>query len=155
MRRPRGTGWGGTFKGHGLAAERGAGSLVIPGEVRGRETAERVRAGLPYRSLHEVASAWGLNPHAVAEILRIPERTLARRRQSGRLRTDESDRLARLARVAALAESVFGDREKASRWLQAGNPALGGEAPLDRLDTDPGSREVEAVLQRIAHGILD
>lgn len=48
---------------------------------------------------------------------------------------------------------MIGDEEKAVEWLQTPNRALGGERPLDQLDTDVGAREVEDLLGRIAYGV--
>ena len=81
-------------------------------------------------------------------------RTLARRKVSQTLRPDESDRLYRVARVAARAADVLGSSEKAERWLKKPNPALGDEVPLRILDTDIGAQQVEAVLGRIEHGVF-
>ena len=80
-------------------------------------------------------------------------RMLARRKRGRKLRPDDSDRLLRLGRLARLAEEVLGSSDKAARWLRRPNRALGGDIPLDRLDTDPGARDVEALLLRIAHGV--
>lgn len=67
---------------------------------------------------------------------------------------DESDRLARIARVNAVALEQFGSVEKASRWLRKPNRALGGRAPLDLLATGEGARIVEETVMRIAHGLF-
>jgi putative toxin-antitoxin system antitoxin component (TIGR02293 family) len=48
---------------------------------------------------------------------------------------------------------MIGEEEKAGEWLRTPNRALGGERPLDLLDTDVGAREVEDVLGRIAYGV--
>jgi putative toxin-antitoxin system antitoxin component (TIGR02293 family) len=48
---------------------------------------------------------------------------------------------------------MIGDEERAVQWLLTSNRALGGERPLDRLDTDVGAREVEDVAGRIAYGV--
>ena len=90
----------------------------------------------------------------LAPILNLSPRTLARRKKERRFRSDESDRIFRLGRVAALAEETLGDRSKAGLWLRTRNAALGGEAPLSHLDTDLGARQVEDVLLRIAHGVV-
>jgi putative toxin-antitoxin system antitoxin component (TIGR02293 family) len=113
----------------------------------------RRRAGLPYASVDAVSAAYHIGARDLVRILELPLRTLARRKKERRLHADESDRLLRLGRVAALAEEVLGSREKAARWLHEGNAALGGEAPLARLDSDLGSRQVEDALVRIAHGV--
>lgn len=113
----------------------------------------RRRAGLPYASVDAVSSAYHITSKDLVRILELPLRTLARRKKEKRLRADESDRLLRLGRVAALAEEVLGSREKATDWLHHPNPALGHETPLRHLDSDLGARQVEDVLVRIAHGV--
>lgn len=113
----------------------------------------RRRAGLPYASVDAVSSAYHIASKDLVRILELPLRTLARRKKEKRLHADESDRLLRLGRVAALAEEVLGSREKATDWLHQSNPALGHETPLRRLDSDLGARQVEDVLVRISHGV--
>ncbi len=117
------------------------------------ELRARRRAGLPYASVDAVSAAYRIGAGDLVRILALPLRTLARRKKERRLHADESDRLLRLGRVAALAEEVLGSREKATRWLHERNTALGGETPLARLDSDLGSRQVEDALVRIAHGV--
>ena len=120
-----------------------------PGQLRAL-----VREGLPYAALSAVVAGFGLGSADAGTILRIPERTLARRKKERRLSAEESDRLVRLARIAALAEEILGSREHAARWLGGPNRALGGRTPLSELDTDLGAEEIEAVLQRLSHGIV-
>jgi len=83
----------------------------------------------------------------------LPRKTLAHRRMLGSLTPDQSDRLSRLLRMIDLAETTFGDPAKAHMWLRRATPLLDGETPLDRLDTDYGTRQVEAILGRITHGL--
>jgi putative toxin-antitoxin system antitoxin component (TIGR02293 family) len=113
----------------------------------------RVRTGLPYSALEALADRLGASRGEMAGVLGVPARTLARRRVSGRFTASESDRLVRLGRIAALAEQVLGDRDKAVRWLHRANRALGQRVPVRELDTDLGAREVEAILLRIEHGV--
>lgn len=126
---------------------RGAGTATAPA------FAAAVREGLPFTAIQSLARGSGVPVEAVVQALRIPARTLARRRASGQLTADESDRLSRLARTVALALAVLGERERASAWLATPNRALGGAAPLTLVDTDIGVTQVEEVLQRIQHGI--
>jgi putative toxin-antitoxin system antitoxin component (TIGR02293 family) len=114
---------------------------------------ERIRTGLPFSALEAIASRFDLGSQEMLRILHLPERTLARRRKARVLSPDESDRLARLGRIAALAEETLGNAVKASGWLRRPNPVLGDSAPIRWLDTDVGAREVEEVLIRIAHGV--
>ena len=114
---------------------------------------DRVRAGLPYSAVKALADRLELPVGSLGNALKISARTLARRRRVGRLSPDESDRLVRLGRIAAMAEQTLGDPDKASRWLRKPNRALGGVVPLEHLDTDVGAREVESILGRIEHGV--
>ena len=116
------------------------------------ELADQSRAGLPYSALESLQARFGLAREEMAATLRVPLRTLARRKQARRLSPGESDRLVRLARIATQAANVLGSDEKAGRWLHRPNRALGGTVPLVLLDTDIGAREVEGVLGRIEHG---
>jgi len=132
-------------------------ALGGPGLVPARSAGElrdALRSGLPYASLSAVASGFAIEGPIVAAILGIPPRTLARRKKERRLSPEESDRLFRLGRLAALAQDVLGTRAKASAWLHTDNRSLGGGTPLSRLDTDLGAEEVESVLLRLSHGVV-
>lgn len=111
-----------------------------------------VRQGLPLSLLDE-ALADGRLTAAELDRLALSRKTLAHRRTLGSLTPDQSDRLLRLLRIIEETEITFGDRTKAHTWLRRPTPLLDGEAPLDRLDTDIGTRQVEAMLGRIAHGL--
>lgn len=111
-----------------------------------------IREGLPHRVVEEVMGAAGLTLQELAAALDLSPRSLQRRRREGRLARYESDRLYRLARITALAKHYLGDDEKAKRWLRRPNRSLGGNAPLDLIDTELGARTVENVLGRIAYG---
>jgi putative toxin-antitoxin system antitoxin component (TIGR02293 family) len=111
-----------------------------------------VRLGL---SVDVVDRALAAGKLTLAELDRlvIPRKTLAHRRLLGALTSDQSDRLSRVLRLIDMAEDTFGDTDKARTWLRRATPLLDGESPLDRLDTDFGTRQVEAILGRIAHGL--
>jgi putative toxin-antitoxin system antitoxin component (TIGR02293 family) len=113
---------------------------------------ETLRKGLPYPSLESLMRTLDLSRQEAAATLSVPLRTLARRKKERRLRAEESDRLCRLARVAARAIDVLGSVEVARRWLRRPNRALGGVVPLELLDTEMGAEEVEHVLGRIEYG---
>jgi putative toxin-antitoxin system antitoxin component (TIGR02293 family) len=117
------------------------------------ELQAQVRMGLPYSALEAVASGFEIGMSDLVAVLQVPARTLARRKREKRLRADESDRLFRLGRIAALAEEVLGTRQKATRWLHQPNRALGHAVPLRQLDTELGARHVEDLLLRVAHGV--
>ena len=85
----------------------------------------------------------------------VPKRTLARRKAANeRLTVEETDKALRLARIAAQAERVFGEAEKAHRWLREPKRALQGETPVAYLATEAGARIVEEMLYRIEYGMF-
>jgi putative toxin-antitoxin system antitoxin component (TIGR02293 family) len=84
----------------------------------------------------------------------VPKRTLARRKAASEsLTIEETDKMLRLERIAVQAERVFGDAEKAQRWIRKPKRALSGETPLAYLASEAGARVVEEMLFRIEHGI--
>ena len=134
---------------------------VLGGEVilgreykRNGELAELIREGIPVKALGLLALRLDLAQSEISEKIGIPQRTLTRRNaQDSRLTPAESDRTVRLAQVYANAAETLGSGNKAAAWLKTPNRALRGQRPLDQLDTDPGVREVEDLLGRIAYGV--
>lgn len=117
---------------------------------------ERLRKDLAsgHQSMEKVRQALNVSTAELADLIRVPTRTLARRKESQRLEPDESDRLVRLARIVGLALRLFeGDLAQARHWLLASNLALGGEAPVRMATTEVGAREVEHLMGRLEHGI--
>lgn len=85
----------------------------------------------------------------------VPKRTFARRKAANEpLTIEETDKALRLERIAVQAERVFGDPEKAHRWLRKAKRELKGETPLAYLASEAGARVVEEMLFRIEHGIF-
>jgi putative toxin-antitoxin system antitoxin component (TIGR02293 family) len=86
----------------------------------------------------------------------VPKRTLARRKAAKEpLTVEETDKALRLERIAEQAERVFGEVEKAQRWLRKPKRELKGETPLAHLASEAGARVVEEMLFRIEHGIFN
>jgi putative toxin-antitoxin system antitoxin component (TIGR02293 family) len=114
-----------------------------------------VGTGLPYATVDRLQTALGLTLSEMADLVMIQLRTLSRRRGTGRLEADESDRVLRAARLFARTTRLFsGSEDKARTWLRTGNRALGGESPLDFARTEVGAREVEALIGRLEHGVF-
>lgn len=112
-----------------------------------------ILAGLPYSAYTHVITAFHLTVPEATAIFHIPARTLARRKETRRLRPDESDRVFRFARIAARASDVLGSDEKAGLWLHRPNRALGNTLPITLLGTDAGIEQIEMVLGRLEHGV--
>ena len=89
------------------------------------------------------------------EIMLIPRRTFTHRLTNNEpLTVVESDRAVRMARVLALAESVFDNKERAMRWLRKEMKRFNGNTPIQMMDTDTGSRMVEEALTQIDEGFF-
>lgn len=118
------------------------------------EALDAVRCGILPHELNVLIE----RGYARAEIVRlIGPRSTIERKLSGSIRLDlqESDRLARLSRIIANAEGVFGSAEKARHWMQRPSSRLPrGESPLSLLDTDGGTQVVTERLLQIEHGIF-
>jgi putative toxin-antitoxin system antitoxin component (TIGR02293 family) len=137
---------------HAVSKELGGRTVLGRTLTTQRDLCEAIRAGFPPAVVEELMQASGLTLKELADSLDLSPRSLQRRRRSGRLARFESDRLYRLARIVALAQQSLGDRQSAARWLKRPNRALGGAAPISAIDTEPGARQVENVLGRIAFG---
>lgn len=83
-----------------------------------------------------------------------PRRTLARRMQKKEpLTVRENDNVQRIIHISEMADRIFGERQKAQRWLRKPSRALNGVVPLDLLASETGARLVEEELYRIEYGI--
>lgn len=115
---------------------------------------ELTRTGIDAVVAKRAVEAFQLSARQTMAILGTSQRTLARRLQKKEpLGPVESDRLVRFLRVAAHAEKVLEGRDRAVDWLKSPNRALGGKVPMELLDTDAGTEQVEEVLLRIDYGV--
>ena len=129
--------------GYHVTAREGAGPVTIG----------TVREGLPVGIFKSVATNLEMSERELARALNIPSRTFDRRLAQGILSPEESDRLARVAKIFNEAREVFGSPEKARAWMSTPLAVFEGETPLRRADTSLGATQVEDVLGRIDHGV--
>lgn len=119
------------------------------------DLADEVGKGLPVAAVERVASEVAPDD-AMLRYRIVPKATLARRRRARgrRLNRDESDRLARLARVWTSAMDVWKSEAAAQRFLAEPHPLLRNRIPREfALASEFGAREVENLLGRIKYGI--
>lgn len=140
--------------------------MIRPGALRllggpGVIVAPRRRASgvarsfvLRYRAVEHLGEFLDTTTPQLMRVIEINERTAQRRREQGALTAEESDRLARVARVTDRAVDAFGDPEQAKAWFRTPNRALQGAAPFDLLGTDSGAELVTDELGRIEYGDL-
>jgi len=114
-----------------------------------------VSEGLPFSSYSHLKKNLGLPAETLLQVLHIPRRTLLRRKVEGRFTSAESERLVRLSRIFAQAIMLFeGDRTVALDWLRTPRAVLDNASPLSLIETEVGGREVEALIERLEHGVF-
>ena len=117
------------------------------------DLAQIVENGLPIDSL-ALLRDHGLTFTEVSEIVISPRTLKHRKARAERLSDEETDRLVRVARIVALANMVFGNPQKALKWLRTESDRMGGRPPLSMLRTDAGGRLVESRLWQIDEGMF-
>lgn len=122
------------------------------------EMARIVRKGLPLTTQLTLLEH-GLTKEEFHGIV-IPLRTFRHRKERLNrgleevLSPDESDKAFRAARVLALAERVFANRDKALSWMRKPKKRFDGETPMQMLQTEAGARLVEQMLIQIDEGMF-
>jgi putative toxin-antitoxin system antitoxin component (TIGR02293 family) len=111
-----------------------------------------IERGVPISLLEEFSAYSGFAMKELLDVV-IPARTLKHRRQRQEpLNLDESDRLARVARIYELAVKVYADRDDARRWLSGEKRRFDGKTALSMLRTETGERAVQDFLIQIDEG---
>lgn len=109
---------------------------------------------LKYAAVENLGKLLDEPTSSLMRVIEANERTAQRRKEQGTLTPEESDRIARIARVIQRAIEAFGDKSQAQAWLKRSNRALEGLAPLGLLGTDAGATLVTDELGRIEFGDL-
>lgn len=119
-----------------------------------RELDDIVREGMPKTALDTFINALGESRYGEFAIqLRnkiVPRATYNR---VDRFNLQVSETTERMARLYAIALSVFDDAEAAVRFMAHPHPELGDRAPFEAALTEIGGREVEEVIARGLHGL--
>ncbi len=118
------------------------------------DVVEQIHRGLSYAAFERFQRNTALPFRVIANAVEIPERTLARRKESGRFEPEETDRLVRISRIVARAIELFeGNSDSARNWLTNPVTALGGRSPIEFASTDVGAIEVDSLIGRLSQGI--
>jgi len=116
---------------------------------------QRIEKGFSYQAVVRLHKASGLPVGSIAQLVRIPQRTLMRRKAQGRLRPEESERLLRVSGVFEKALDLFeGNADRARQWLTTPSKELENQSPLHLARTEVGAREVEDLIGRLEHGVF-
>jgi putative toxin-antitoxin system antitoxin component (TIGR02293 family) len=114
----------------------------------------QLKHGLPVGAFDRLRERLDVPEKLLAATVNIAYRTLSRRKKEGRFKTDESERVLRIAKLYENALAVFENDGIARQWFKMPAKALGGKTPLEYADTEPGAQEVEDLLARIEYGVF-
>ncbi|MGH3677846.1 MAG: antitoxin Xre/MbcA/ParS toxin-binding domain-containing protein [Mycobacterium sp.] len=112
---------------------------------------EVVASGLPRAALDAlVTRVAGPRGSARVKYRIVPKATYQR---GARLNPAHSQKAERLARVFAMAESIWHDESEARRFMSTPHAELMDRTPLEVAMTEVGARQVEEVIERGRHGL--
>ena len=112
---------------------------------------DAARAGLPGEVVKQAIDVFG-HRELIVRLVGTTSGNLHRVYRRKALGPAQSEVLLDTLRVFFYATSAFGNRGRASEWLDAALPALGGQRPVDLCDTFEGRRLVRDAIRRIEHG---
>lgn len=119
-----------------------------------RELDDLVRDGMPKQALDTFIDALGKSKYGEFAVqLRnkiVPRATYNR---VDRFNQQVSETTERMARLYAMALSVFEEPEAAARFMANPHPELDERAPFEAALTEIGGRRVEEVIERGLHGL--
>ena len=115
---------------------------------------QTITAGLPVTALEHLAAVVAPGDAEFKNHF-VPKATLSRRKQAheARLTAEESDRLARIAKIWTHAVDVWKDENDARWFLFEPHQLLDGEKPIDvALSSEIGADLVDQLLGRLEYG---
>ncbi len=118
-----------------------------------KEAYSEIERGFASSVLERFGELFPESVTGVREALKLSERTLARRRSTGRFSASESDRLYRLITLYLQAADVLESAEAADSWMNSPALALSDHTPLAYAQNEAGARQVSDLLIRIEHGV--
>lgn len=114
-----------------------------------------ITSGFGACTVYAVKSALDLKNSYLAKTMGMSEKTLQRRCEANKkLSPIESDRLYRVIRIYSLATRALEDADAARKWLTRPQRGLGNRIPIDMIQTEAGTKEVENLLGQIEYGVI-
>lgn len=126
---------------------------ILGVSLRRTDLVNAMHKGLPVGSVESLRARLNVTQETLISHIHMSNGTLARRRESGQLTTQESERVYRYAHLLNLAtEMMLGDEANAIAWLKSQKDILGGVTPLEYAETEVGARAVEDYIHRVMDG---
>jgi putative toxin-antitoxin system antitoxin component (TIGR02293 family) len=113
-----------------------------------------IRKGLSKKAMDEMMTHLNISSLEMSKMLHTSDRTMRRYTSESVLNPEQSERLIELARLFAHGVDVFGSSDRFRRWINGPVFSLGGQQPIDLLDTSIGISLVNDTLGRIEYGIV-
>ena len=112
-----------------------------------------IARGFPISAVERLRKAMAPDMRSFGDLV-VSEATLKRHRRSRKpLNPAQSERLARLAQVWAMALEVYQDKQTARTFLRRPHQLLHGRTPLEvAAESSAGTRSVEQILGRLKYG---
>jgi len=110
--------------------------------------------GASYALAETVRNEMDISKGTLSNLAGITPKTLKEREKKNLLKPSEVDRLLRVFRVILAARDTLGSSEDMQSWLKREQMFLGGEIPLDLLQTESGTEIVITALERIKYSSI-
>ena len=121
-----------------------------------------IKGGVPARHVDRMAREMGMPKERLLPALGLSPATVNRRaRESKKLSTEDSERVVGMARLVGQVQAMvdesgdpsgFNAAEWVARWLEEPLAALGGQRPVELMDTTEGQAIVSNLLARVQSG---
>jgi putative toxin-antitoxin system antitoxin component (TIGR02293 family) len=103
--------------------------------------------------LEQLKRSTELDYSTLSNILSISRATLINKKGNEKFAVAQSERIFALADIYAYGYEVFEDKDKFNHWINESNKALGGQKPLELLNSQFGKEEVKRLIGRIDYGV--
>lgn len=113
-----------------------------------------IRKGLSKKAMDVLMAHMDISAIEMSRMLHTSDRTMRRYTDDSVLNPEQSERLIELARLFAHGIDVFGSADRFRRWINGPVYSLGGQQPINLMDTSLGISLVNDTLGRIEHGIV-
>ena len=141
-----------TRPGRAKAFSKAFGQIAKSGRFK---TIKAIKKGVAYTTFETLQKEIGVSKETLSKTVNIASRTLHRRKQEGKFRSDESERVYRVATLFDKTLALFdGDLSQARHWLSTPKKALRGNTPMEFADTELGAQEVIDLIGRMEHGVF-
>ena len=121
---------------------------------KSKDLSDLAEAGLPKQALIFFLKKSNLDERRLYSYLDVTKRALDNYKPHEKLRLYISDRLIHLAEVYAKGKELFDSFDHFNEWLDRPSIDLGGEKPIDLIQSQAGLNQLLTLLGRLEHGIL-